>query len=63
MCESNVYIIKNGKEELILEDVDIMEKEGNQIRMKSIFGEEKVIKAKLKKLSLVEHKILLEPIQ
>ncbi|RLB12262.1 MAG: RNA-binding protein [Deltaproteobacteria bacterium] len=63
MCESSVYILKDGKEELILEDVDLMENEGNQIRIRNIFGEEKVAKARVKRLSLVDHKILLEPIQ
>ena len=62
MCESNAYIFRDGKEELLLEDVDVMERDGEQIRIKNIFGEEKVIKAKLKRFSLVEHKILLEPI-
>lgn len=63
MCESNAYILKNGKEELVLEGVDIMENEGSQIRIRNIFGEEKVLKARVKRLSLVDHKILLEPIQ
>jgi len=63
VCESSVYILKDGKEELILEDVDLMENEGNQIRIRNIFGEEKVAKARVKRLSLVDHKILLEPIQ
>ena len=63
MCESSAYILKDGKEELVLEDVDIMERDGDQIKLRSIFGEEKVIKAKIKRLSLVEHKILLEPLE
>ena len=63
MCESNAYILRDGKEELVLEDVDIMESDGDQIRIKNIFGEEKMLKARIKRLSLVDHKILLEPIQ
>jgi len=63
VCESNAYILRDGKEELVLEDVDIMESDGDQIRIKNIFGEEKMLKARIKRLSLVDHKILLEPIQ
>jgi len=63
VCESNAYILKDGEEELVLEDVDIMESDGDQIRIKNIFGEEKMLKARIKRLSLVDHKILLEPIQ
>jgi len=63
MCESNVYIIKDGKEELFIENVDLMEQKGDEIRIVNLFGEEKSIKARIKKLSLVDHKIILEPIQ
>ncbi len=63
MCESNVYIIKNGKEELFIEDVDLMEQKGDEIRVVNLFGEEKSIKAKIRRLSLVDHKIILEPIK
>jgi predicted RNA-binding protein len=61
MCEANAYLIRNGKEELILEAVDIVEPaEGGKIRMANIFGEQKVIAARLKSMSLVNHKIILE---
>lgn len=63
MCESTAYIIRNGKEELVLEDVDAMEREGDMIKIRNIFGEEKLVKARLRRLSLVDHKIILEPIQ
>jgi predicted RNA-binding protein len=62
MCEAAAYILKEGKEELVLESVDILESEGSQIRIVNIFGEEKKIRAKVKALSLVDHKIILEPL-
>jgi len=62
MCESSVYIIRDGQQELLIEDVDLMEQEGDEIRVVNIFGEEKRVKARIKSFSLVEHKILLEPI-
>ena len=61
MCEANAYLFKDGKEELILEAVDTMEHdEDGKIRIANIFGEQKVLDAKLKKMSLVNHKIVLE---
>ena len=61
MCEANAYMLKEGKEELILEAVDILEQaEEGKIRLANIFGEQKVLDAKLKKMSLVNHKIVLE---
>ena len=61
MCEANAYLLKEGKEELILEAVDIVEPyEEGKIRLANIFGEQKVLDAKLKSMSLVNHKIILE---
>ena len=61
MCESAVYVLEDGKEELVLESLDLLENKGGQIKMVSMYGEEKTIKAKVKSLSLVDHKIILEP--
>lgn len=60
MCEANAYVFKNGKEELYLEAVDILKPEGKEIYLRSIFGEQKVFKGRIKEMSLLNHKILLE---
>lgn len=63
MCESSVYMRKNGNEDLILESVDELEVQGDEIRVVNIFGDEKRVKARISKLSLVDHKIYLEPLE
>jgi len=63
MCESAAYIIRDGKEELVLESIDLLENEDGHVRLVNMFGEEKDLKARVKALSLVEHKIILEPLQ
>ncbi|HSO72499.1 MAG TPA: CooT family nickel-binding protein [Thermodesulfobacteriota bacterium] len=60
MCEASAFIMRDGQEELVLESVDILEQENGNIRLVNIFGEQKVLPAKIKKLSLVDHKIILE---
>ena len=62
MCEATAYLVSDGQEELVMEHVDILEHENGILRMKDIFGEEKRIKARIKGFSLVEHKIVLEPL-
>jgi len=62
MCEANAYILRDGQEEMVMEGVDILESQEGQIRMTNIFGEEKRIEAKIKGFSLVDHKIILEPL-
>jgi predicted RNA-binding protein len=60
MCEANAYLLKDGREELILEAVDVLENEGDQVRIANIFGEQKVIRGRVRSMSLVNHRILLE---
>ena len=60
MCEANAYLLRDGKEELILESVDVLENEGDHVRVANIFGEQKVVRGRIRSMSLVEHKIILE---
>jgi len=61
MCEANAFLFKDGEEELLLEAVDLIEpEEDDSFRMVSIFGEQKIIKGKIKTINLVNHKIIFE---
>jgi predicted RNA-binding protein len=60
MCEAAAYLIRNGQEELFLEDVDVIEPEGENLRLVSIFGEQKLIRATIQSLNLVNHKVILK---
>ena len=59
MCEATAYLLKDGREELILKDVDVVEPEGDSVRIVNIFGEQKVLKAEIHSLNLINHKVLL----
>ncbi len=61
MCEANAYTLDNDKEALFMEAVDTVEPDGDGLRLTSIFGEQKFIKARIHSLSLVNHKVLLKP--
>ena len=60
MCEAAAYLLKDGQEALFLESVDLLECKGDQVSIVSIFGEEKEVRGKVKSLSLVDHKIIIE---
>ena len=59
MCEANAYIQREGKEELVLENVDLLEAGDDVLRLSNIFGEEKMVKGRLKRFSLRDNKIIL----
>ena len=62
MCEANAYIVKDVREELVMESVDVIESEEDysRYRLVSIFGEQKVIRGRISLMNLVDHKILFE---
>jgi predicted RNA-binding protein len=63
MCEAHAFLLKEDKEEKILESVDILEVEGDEIRMINIFGEQKILKARIRSYNGTESRILLESIE
>ncbi|MBW1853044.1 MAG: CooT family nickel-binding protein [Deltaproteobacteria bacterium] len=60
MCEANAYLIEEDKKKLIMEAVDTVEPEDDGIRLISIFGDQKFIKARIHSLALVDHNIFLK---
>lgn len=60
MCEANAYLLKDGKEELVMESLDTVEPDNGTLRLTNIFGEQKFIKGKIARLALVDHKVFIE---
>ncbi len=60
MCEANAYLVKEGKEELILEDISVLRAEEGGLYLQNIFGEQKRVKARIKEMNLIDHRIVLE---
>lgn len=61
MCEANVYVIDNeGNEKLLLESVDKVIPTEEGLLLENIFSQRKLIKATIKEMALVEHRIVLE---
>jgi len=62
MCESSVFLIERDGEKLIVENVELVEAHDGQVSLIDLFGDKKEIKGRVKSLSLVDHKILIEPL-
>ena len=61
MCQSNAYIIKDGKEEMILSDIISIKPKGTRLLLTNLFGEEEAIEASIEEVDLLHHKIKLRP--
>jgi predicted RNA-binding protein len=62
MCDSSAYLFTEGQETLLLEHIAFFESKEDEIRLVNIFGEEKMVRAKIKRISLLDHKICFEPL-
>lgn len=60
MCEANVYLVEGDNRKLIMEAVDTVEPDGDAIKLVSIFGDQKVLNARIHSLSLVDNKVFLK---
>ncbi len=60
MCEANVYLRKNGQDQLFMESVDlIIPSDDGTLFLENIFGERKVLKANILEMQLVHHSIII----
>ena len=57
MCEVNAYIKQDGQEVLLMEGVFVVKPEAGKVLLENIFGEQKLVDAKITQISLMEHKI------
>lgn len=62
MCESNAYLRKGETDEVVLLNVDRIRPVEEGLLLEDIFGTRKVIKARIKELALIDHKIILEEV-
>ena len=60
MCLSKVYVDRNGKRELLMEEIASVEIEDNKLLFKTLFGEQKEIEANIRQIDFLSHSLVLE---
>ena len=63
MCLSKVYLAGRGEQEPLMEEITSVNIEGNTLSFESLFGEKKCIRANIKEIDFMTHKIILENLQ
>lgn len=61
MCQSNVYLLRKGQEELILENATAISVEDGSVVLEELFGERRRVAARIRRIDLLKHRVLLEP--
>ena len=62
MCESNAFLKDGENEEMLMKSVDTIEPFENGLKLVDIFGKEMFINARIKDMTLLNHRIILEKI-
>ena len=60
MCLSKAYVDRNGKRELLMEEITSIKVEDEKLRLRTLFGEQKEIGASIREIDFLTHSILLE---
>lgn len=60
MCEVNAYIKEDEQEVLLMEGVFVVKPEAGKVLLENIFGEQKMVDARITQISLMEHKIIFQ---
>jgi predicted RNA-binding protein len=59
MCEAAVFLDKDGDLEKVMDDVVEVRPEGDKLLLVDVFGEQKLVSARLKEAELMDHRIIL----
>ncbi len=60
MCESSVIIEKEGRRELLMEDVVHVDVDGGDLKLMGILGEIQNAKGRIREIDLMKHTIVIE---
>jgi predicted RNA-binding protein len=59
MCETNAYLLENGDERLIMENVAFVRRKNGILELRDLFGEEKTVSGEIKEIQFLDRKILI----
>lgn len=59
MCEAAVFLDRGGELEKVMDDVVEVRPEGGKILLVDVFGEQKLVSARIGEVALMDHRIVL----
>ncbi len=59
MCETNAYLMKGDKEELLIDSVILLRPEDGKIYLRNLLGKELSIQAAIKEINFLDHRLVL----
>ena len=63
MCEARIYLQEDGQERKIMQDVVLVQPEGDAYLLVTLLGEQKLIRGEIAKIDFLKHTVHLIPSQ
>jgi predicted RNA-binding protein len=63
MCEAKVYVSRDGEEQKVMEDVVLVQPEGDAYLLVSLLGEQKLVQGRIEKIDFLRHALYLGRLQ
>jgi len=60
MCQTTAYIVRDGEEEPVLQDVISVTPGESGVRLVNLFGEEKTVPGRIRQIDLLAHRIIIQ---
>ncbi|MBC8249654.1 MAG: CooT family nickel-binding protein [Anaerolineales bacterium] len=57
MCEATIYLTDDGQEKEIMQDVVLLQPEGDAWLLVTLLGEQKLVRGTIKKLDFLKHTV------
>ena len=57
MCEASVYVMRDGQEEKILQDVILVQPEEEAILMSTLLGERRLVPGRISRIDFLKHTV------
>jgi len=57
MCETTVYLNDDGQEQKVMEDVVLMQPEGDAYLLVNLLGEQKLVQGRIVKMDFLKHAV------
>lgn len=62
MCEAAAIVVANGTETKVMDDVIMVQPEGERLLLANLFGERKELRARIVSIDFLNHRLVLEEI-
>ncbi len=61
MCEAKIYWSEDGQEQQVMEDVVLVQPEGDAYLLVSLLGEQKLVPGRIERIDFLKHTVHLSP--